>query len=60
VIHSVTNPLGRFTAGLHIYGGDFFATERSLCRSEKTLDEESSNGERVRAMFAAENAKLRR
>jgi predicted metal-dependent enzyme (double-stranded beta helix superfamily) len=59
VIHSVTNPLGRFTAGLHIYGGDFFATERSLWNPE-TLDEESSNGERVRAMFAAENAKLRR
>ncbi len=59
VIHSVTNPLGRFTAGLHIYGGDFFATERSLWNPE-TLDEEPSNGERVRAMFAAENAKLRR
>jgi predicted metal-dependent enzyme (double-stranded beta helix superfamily) len=59
VIHSVTNPLGRFTAGLHIYGGDFFETERSLWNAE-TLAEERSNGERVRAMFAAENAKLRR
>jgi predicted metal-dependent enzyme (double-stranded beta helix superfamily) len=59
VIHSVTNPLGRFTAGLHIYGGDFFETERSLWNAE-TLAEEPSNGERVRAMFAAENAKLKR
>ena len=59
VIHSVTNPLGRFTAGLHIYGGDFFETERSLWNAE-TLEEEPSNGERVRAMFAAENAKLKR
>ena len=25
-VHSVTNPLPRFTGGLHIYGGDFFAT----------------------------------
>jgi len=29
VIHSVTNPLQRFTGGIHIYGGDFFATTRS-------------------------------
>lgn len=59
VIHSVTNPLGRFTGGLHIYGGDFFATERSMWNAE-TLAEEASNGERVRAIFAAENEKLRR
>ncbi len=58
-IHSVTNPLGRFTAGLHIYGGDFFDTERSLWNAE-TLAEEPSNGEIVRAVFEAENAKLRR
>lgn len=58
-IHSVTNPLGRFTAGLHIYGGDFFDTERSLWNAE-TLAEEPSNGEVVRAMFERENAKLRR
>jgi len=57
-IHSVTNPLGRFTAGLHIYGGDFFDTERSLWDAE-TLAEEPSNGEIVRAMFERENAKLR-
>ena len=29
VIHSVLNPLGRVTGALHVYGGDFFATERS-------------------------------
>ena len=29
VIHSVTNPLARFTGALHVYGGDFFAVERS-------------------------------
>src|SRR6185436_18650317 len=28
-IHSVTNPLARFTGGIHVYGGDFFATTRS-------------------------------
>lgn len=58
VIHSVTNPLGRYTAGLHIYGGDFFGTGRSIWNAE-TLSEEPANGETVRALFAAENAKRR-
>ena len=29
VIHSVTNPTSSFTGAIHVYGGDFFATERS-------------------------------
>lgn len=29
IIHSVTNPTLQYTAAIHIYGGDFFATERS-------------------------------
>lgn len=28
-IHAVTNPLGKLTGGLHVYGGDFFGTPRS-------------------------------
>lgn len=28
-IHSVTNPIGRMTGAIHIYGGDFFAPGRS-------------------------------
>ena len=28
-IHSVTNPIGRRTGAIHIYGGDFFAPGRS-------------------------------
>jgi len=59
VIHSVTNPLERFTGGLHIYGGDFFDTPRSLWDAE-TLEEGPSDGERVRAIFAAENERLKR
>ncbi len=58
-IHSVTNPLQRFTGGLHIYGGDFFATPRSQWNAE-TLAEEPSDGDVVRAMFARENERLRR
>jgi predicted metal-dependent enzyme (double-stranded beta helix superfamily) len=29
VIHSVVNPLASCTAAIHVYGGDFFAAERS-------------------------------
>jgi predicted metal-dependent enzyme (double-stranded beta helix superfamily) len=29
VIHSVTNPLDKLSAGIHIYGGDFFAPGKS-------------------------------
>lgn len=59
VIHSVANPLERFTGGLHIYGGDFFDTPRSLWDAE-TLEEEPSDGARVRAIFDRENERLRR
>ncbi|MCG6928595.1 MAG: CPBP family intramembrane metalloprotease [Acidobacteria bacterium] len=55
VIHSVTNPLPRFTGGIHIYGGDFFDTARSQWDPE-TLREEPSNGATIREMFERENA----
>jgi len=58
-IHSVTNPLQRFTGGLHIYGGDFFATERSQWDPE-TLKEEPSNGEVIRNIFKKANEQMRR
>jgi predicted metal-dependent enzyme (double-stranded beta helix superfamily) len=29
IIHSVLNPIPRFTCALHVYGGDFFGAERS-------------------------------
>ena len=28
IIHSVTNPLGKLTGALHVYGGDFLKQER--------------------------------
>lgn len=58
-IHSVTNPLPRFTAGLHIYGGDFFDTTRSQWDSE-TLAEGPSDGAAIQTMFELENERLRR
>jgi predicted metal-dependent enzyme (double-stranded beta helix superfamily) len=58
-IHSVTNPLPRFTGGIHIYGGDFFDMTRSQWDPE-TLAEEPSDGAAIRAMFERENERLRR
>jgi len=56
-LHSVTNPLQRFTGGIHIYGGDFFNTTRSQWDPE-TLKEEPSDGARIREMFRRENVRL--
>lgn len=58
-IHSVTNPLQRFTGGIHIYGGDFFDTTRTQWDPE-TLDEEPSDGAVIRGMFERENERMRR
>ena len=56
-LHSVTNPLQRFTGGIHIYGGDFFNTRRSQWNPE-TLEREPSDGARIREMFQRENERL--
>ena len=34
IIHSVTNPLGKLTSALHIYGGDFVAQPRDQWEEE--------------------------
>ncbi len=57
VVHSVTNPLLRFTGGIHIYGGDFFDTKRHQWNAE-TLEEEPSDGAVIRDMFRRENERL--
>ena len=56
-LHSVTNPLQRFTGGIHIYGGDFFNTTRSQWNAE-TLEEEPSDGAVIRGIFQRENERL--
>ncbi len=38
IIHSVTNPIPRLTGALHVYGGDFFAQERSEWDPESLLE----------------------
>jgi len=37
-IHSVTNPIGRLTGAIHIYGGDFFAKGRSEWDAEALVE----------------------
>ena len=58
-IHSVTNPLPRFTGGIHAYGGDFFDRARSQWDPE-TLSEEASDGETIRGIFRRENERAAR
>lgn len=56
-LHSVTNPLLRFTGEIHIYGGDFFNTKRSQWDPE-TLEEQPSDGDVIRGIFQRENERL--
>ena len=51
IIHSVINPIDQLTGAIHIYGGDFFATERSEW-DLFTLDEHRSDGEQTRACLS--------
>ncbi|MBV8244836.1 MAG: hypothetical protein JOZ38_02840 [Candidatus Eremiobacteraeota bacterium] len=57
IIHSVTNPIPRFTAALHVYGGDFFNADRSEWDPE-TLFERHCDPERIARIFDEENARL--
>jgi predicted metal-dependent enzyme (double-stranded beta helix superfamily) len=54
IIHSVINPTAKFTAAIHIYGGDFFAAHRSEWDAD-TLTEQPSDGERARQIFTEAN-----
>jgi predicted metal-dependent enzyme (double-stranded beta helix superfamily) len=58
IIHSVTNPIGKFTRAVHVYGGDFFAPVRP--RSEwdhETLVERPWNMDDTRRLFAEAQAR---
>jgi predicted metal-dependent enzyme (double-stranded beta helix superfamily) len=56
IIHSVTNPIGRLTGALHVYGGDFFAPGRSEWDSE-TLLEQPCDPELMRQRFEEANSR---
>lgn len=55
-IHSVTNPIGRYSCALHVYGGDFFAAERSEWDPESLL-EQRYDVQRAMRLFEEANAR---
>ena len=57
IIHSVTNPLPRLTGALHVYGGDFFAIERSEWDPE-TLREQRYDVAKNMRLFEQANAQF--
>jgi predicted metal-dependent enzyme (double-stranded beta helix superfamily) len=55
VIHSVTNPLGRLIAAIHVYGGDFYGVQRSDWDPENLREREYDFALHLR-MFEEANA----
>lgn len=54
VIHSVTNPTSKFTSAIHVYGGDFFAMNRSEWEPEN-LEEAPYDIDKNMALFEEAN-----
>jgi predicted metal-dependent enzyme (double-stranded beta helix superfamily) len=57
IIHSVTNPIPRLSGAIQIYGGDFFAAERSEWDAE-TLQEGRYDPERAMRRFDEAQARF--
>jgi len=57
IVHSVTNPISRFTEAIHIYGGDFFNTPRSEWDPE-TLTQRAMDPNNLARMFEDANRRL--
>ena len=57
IIHSVTNPLDRITAAIHVYGGDFFAAPRSEWNPDTLEERPYDAADTVRA-FEESNERL--
>ncbi len=57
IIHSVVNPVDRLTGAIHLYGGDFFATER-LEWDPETHQERPFDVDRTRGYFERSNLLL--
>jgi predicted metal-dependent enzyme (double-stranded beta helix superfamily) len=54
IIHSVTNPIGRLTGAIHMYGGDFFGVPRSEWDPER-LVEQPGDVQRTLQLFEESN-----
>jgi predicted metal-dependent enzyme (double-stranded beta helix superfamily) len=58
VIHAVSNPLDQITAGIHVYGGDFFAMSRSEW-DPNTFEERPWDVAHAMRVFEESNERLR-
>jgi predicted metal-dependent enzyme (double-stranded beta helix superfamily) len=54
IVHSVTNPLGRLTAAIHVYGGDFVAIQRSEWDPETLTERPYDHAVNYRAFAEAQ------
>jgi predicted metal-dependent enzyme (double-stranded beta helix superfamily) len=54
IIHSVTNPIGRLTGAIHVYGGDFFGVPRSEWDPER-LTEQPYDVQKALQLFEESN-----
>ena len=60
IIHSVTNPIGKMTRAIHVYGGDFFDPPRPRSEWEpETLVERPWDMDDTRRRFAEAEARSR-
>src|ERR1700691_1049119 len=57
IVHSVTNPIARLTGAIHVYGGDFFAVQRSEWDPE-ALNEPPYDIDKNMRLFTEANARL--
>ena len=57
IIHAVTNPLDSITSAIHVYGGDFFATERSEWDPQTHVEQPYDVAHTIKA-FEDANARL--
>jgi predicted metal-dependent enzyme (double-stranded beta helix superfamily) len=57
VVHAVHNPTAEHAGAIHVYGGDFFTTQRSEWTGAP-LREGPFDIDRVRSLFEAANAEL--
>lgn len=56
IVHSVTNPIPRFSCAIHVYGGDFFGVARSEWDAETLLEGPFDGDAAVRRFEAANKA----
>lgn len=59
IIHSVLNPIGKMTAAIHVYGGDFFDPPEPRHEwDHETLQERPWDVDRVRRLFREAEARF--